>query len=149
MQQRPTFQEMVNTWNKYLLKEKHNKEKENKIKNLLDGQNFIIFFKKGDKIFGAPEEGRIVYASLMNPTDEEMPPGWEKDASFPAFDLISSLAGNPIETLFTHKDLPNIEVIDKAAAAQHLMKCPDAGNVDVVPQGGKPIGVIDLKDKAK
>jgi hypothetical protein len=116
-----SFQDLIDKWNKVFLKEEKNKEqKHSKVKNAIDGQNIIMFFKKGDGIFGAPEESRLVFAQLKNP-DGEMP----DDASFPAFDLIKGMNGSSSQSMFSTNDLPKIEIITRDNAERALMQCPE------------------------
>lgn len=92
-----------------------------KIKNLLDGQNLIMFFTKNNKLFGAPEESRIVFAKMKNPEgDEDMPDNWEEEANFMAYDLINALTGQNKESIFTAKDLPLIKILDRDQMEKQL-----------------------------
>ncbi len=131
----------------FLFKEKRNKEE--KIRNVIDGQNLILFFKNGDKLFGAPEESRVIFAKLKTPEDDEdMPTGWEKDANFSALDLMQAMNGSSAENLFSIKDMPNINIIDKSEMEKELMKCPPSINKPINPiSPGGDIGFIKIKDR--
>ncbi len=145
-----SFRGLLTLWEEHLLKEEKKKEdKQGKVKNVIDGQNLIIFFKKGDSVFGAPEDSRIVFARMMNPTDDEPLPD---DASFSAFDLIQALNGNSAETLFSQPDLAKIDVITRDQAEDALMKCPETAPQTAHLQPikvNKDVGAsgIDLQDE--
>lgn len=118
-----TFRELMTKWDNIVIKEeKSHNEKKDKIKNALDDQNLIMFFKVGDSIFGAPEESRIMFARMKNPTDDLAP---DNDANFLGLDLSRILSGGSAENLFSMNDLPNLQVITRDQAEDHLMKCPD------------------------
>lgn len=95
-----------------------------KIKKIVDGDKFILFFKHKNKIFGAPEESRIVFARMKNPDSDDMPENWGDGASFSAFDLIKALNGNSVENLFSMRELPNIDIITRDEVENLLMKAP-------------------------
>lgn len=133
-----------------LVEEKKKKsEKSDKVNKILDGQNLILFFTKGNGIFGAPEESRIVFSKMKTPDDDDMNWGQSK---FSALDLIKVLAGNVQQSFFSHQDLPQIKVIDRDNAEDQLMKHADDETVDCtsrkllgmtsnIPQIGKLIKV--------
>jgi len=117
-----------------------------KIKNLIDGQGLIMFFKKDNKIFGAPEESRIVFAKLKNPDEEDA--GWEDEANFSGYDLMQALQGNSVENLFSATDLPKIAILSRGQAEDALMNSPPPKNISLNPMKGTKdgIGIIALKD---
>ncbi len=95
----------------------------------LDGQNLILFFKRGDDIFGAPEESRLVFAKLKSKDDDEdMPPTWRDEAKFIAMNLIQSLVGQPTENMFGIKDLANLKLLDREKVVAALMKSKNKKN---------------------
>ncbi len=100
-----------------------NQDKKQKVRNLLDGQNMIMFFTKDQSIFGCPEESRLVFARMMSPDED-----WDDDANFSAFDLLKTLAGDQVENLFSKKDLTKIKVIDKDKAEDMLINVPISKN---------------------
>ena len=123
-------------------------DKKSKIRNLIDGQGLIMFFKKDDKVFGAPEESRIIFARMKNPEEDDV--GWEDEANFAGYDLMQALQGNSVENLFSAGDLPKIMIINRDQAEDSLMKCPGAeGGINLNPiKGSKDgVGIIKLKDK--
>jgi hypothetical protein len=128
--------------------ENKNHAKRNKITNILDGQNLIMFFSKDERFFGAPEESRIVFAKMKDPEgDEDMPDNWEDEANFMAFDLMHSLIGQNTQNIFSAKDLSKIKVLDRDHMEKHLMQCPDA-NVNIkIKKNLDNIGAIKLKDE--
>ena len=80
------------------------------IKSLLDGGNFVFFFKRGDDLFGCPESSRIIYATMKQP-DEETSPSFIKEANFIGINITKALEGYSVRTLFDHKDIKKIKVI--------------------------------------
>jgi len=125
-------------------------DKKNKIRNLIDGQNLIFFFKKGDNIFGGPEESRLVFAKMKSP-DEDMPDNWADEANFAAFDLFNALQGNQVMNMFGGKDLNDINVISPEEAEQKLMKSHDKEKPKTtkltITHGKHGAGMLKLKDK--
>lgn len=112
------------------------------VKKVIDGSNLILFFTHKNKIFGAPEESRIVFARMKSPNDdEEMPEDWADDANFSAYDLIQALSGNSTESLFSMNDLPKIDVITRDKAENMLMQCPCQQAAQ--PTNLKPTSPID------
>jgi hypothetical protein len=112
----------MKNYNFKIFQENKDAQKKNKIKNLLDNQNLIMFFTKNNKLFGAPEESRIVFAKMKNPEgDEDMPDNWEDEANFMAHDLMNALTGQTTENIFTAKDLPLIKVLDRNQIEKQLM----------------------------
>ncbi len=91
------------------------------ISQLLDTQEFVLFFKLKGSVFGGPEESRIVYAKMKNP-DEDMTGKWKDDFSFVAVNLDDIVSGHGSQRVFGFKDLKNIKVIDKEKAAEELGK---------------------------
>ncbi|NIQ13979.1 MAG: hypothetical protein GTO02_06135 [Candidatus Dadabacteria bacterium] len=124
MQESPgfsSFRKLMDIWDEAVLVEnKKETEKQNKVKDLIDGKGLIMFFRKGNSIFGAPEESRIVFARMMNPDEDYA----IDDDRFPACDLAQSLNGNPDESLFSAEDMPKINIITRDEAENELMNCP-------------------------
>jgi hypothetical protein len=126
--------------------------KQQRVRNIIDGQNLILFFTKDNGVFGAPEESRLVFAKLKIP-DDETPTGWEDDASFAAFDLLKALGGERVQNLFSKKDLGKIKVVDKDKAEEILMKSPVHKMTQAITDalkirhGKQGAGMIKLKDK--
>ena len=106
----------MTTWDAVLAEE----DERNSIGDHLDGNQCILFFQRGDDVFGAPEESRLVFAKMKS--DDDMPPTWKDDAKFIALNLIQSLLGQRVENMFGTKDIPNIKLIDRENAVEQLMK---------------------------
>jgi hypothetical protein len=100
-------------------------EQEDAITKILDRHGLILFFKRGSELFGAPEESRLIFAKLKTDTeDDPMQPGFRKEARFPAINLMKCLEGedeNGIESVFSLKDLPKINVCDREKAIEMMM----------------------------
>jgi hypothetical protein len=90
-------------------------ETEKKLDELMD--EYIFFFKRGDEIFGAPEESRLVYARMKNPDDDGT---WADDADFSGFELKSAMKGEKVQKLFNKKDLDEIKVLDSDKVREML-----------------------------
>jgi hypothetical protein len=119
-------------------------DKLNKVRSVVDAQNLILFFTKDKKIYGAPEESRVVFAKMKHP-DEDVTKNWVKEASFCAYDLEKALQGNAVEVVFSIKDFGKIKIIDKEEAEKLLTKKP-ANDKSVDLKGPEDTGII-LKDK--
>lgn len=127
---------------KYLIEE----DKSSKIDNIINGQNLILFFKKDNNIFGAPEESRLIFAKMKNP-DEDVTDDWATEAKFSAFDLMQALMGKEVQNLFSSVDIPKIQIIDDNKAKKILLKCPAASEtIKLKPPQDDP-GIIKLKDR--
>lgn len=133
--------------------EKNEAETKNqRIKNIIDGQGLILFFKTKNSLFGAPEQSRLVFAKMKTP-DDDMSDGWADEANFAAFDLIKAMAGERVENMFGKKDMKSIKIIDPEDAEARLMKSPN-NIVKAVTDALKTIGhskhganMLKLKDK--
>jgi hypothetical protein len=138
-----SFRSVMDTWDEH-------EEKLGKVKALLDGNGLLMFFRRGDTIYGAPEEGRIVFAKMKTP-DEEIGIDWAKDASFSAFDLLKALTGDQEQSqcVFAHKDLGDLEMMDRDNVEQLLasLKTPMAAPKLHSRHGKEGAGKIKLKDK--
>lgn len=144
-----SFRKLMDIWDENtIIEDKKKAEKQNKVKSIIDGKNLIMFFKKGDSLFGAPEESRIVYAQMRNPDDD-----WNnEDANFSAFDLIQALSGNSTENIFSMNDLPQIDIITRDEIEDSLMKHPcqqtaQPAALEPTPMDKFGIGMIKLKDR--
>jgi len=98
-----------------------NEEKKNHVKTMMSGINFFFTYK-GD-LYGGGESSRVTYAKMVDPEDEDHTPGWMKEASFSAVNLYKDLEGQKDQTIFTEKDISEINVItEKDQAEKMLMK---------------------------
>lgn len=96
-------------------------ENADKASGIIDGNDFIFLFKKGDSYYGAGEDSRIVFARMKNP-DKDLPPNWKKEASFVATDLKKALEGLKSQNIFYAKDLKDIKVMDREEVIKELAK---------------------------
>ena len=92
-----------------------------KVKALLQDNGLVLFFKKENSIYGAPEGSRVTFAKMKS-DDEDMPDGWKDEAGFMAFDLTKALEGIRVQSVFSIKDLKEIKIIDQEAAEKLLSK---------------------------
>jgi len=116
----------------------------NKIKSLIDGRGLILFFKKGDDIFGCDEDSRVLFAKMKNPKDEDLPVNWEEDASFSANNLSRAIRGESTMSVFSKKNLKEIKVIDKEKAEEALLKLAKKLGDKAFPNGGSALKLLDL-----
>jgi hypothetical protein len=114
-----SFRDLMDRWDIQL-------ENIDSMNDLLDKHELILFFKKGDDYFGAPEDSRVVFAKLKTDTeDDPMMPGFRQEARFPAFNLIKFLSNDPeksTESVFGIKDLPKITVCPREEAVENMLK---------------------------
>ena len=114
-----SFRDFLDDWDIQL-------ENIDSMNDLLDKHELILFFKKGDDYFGAPEDSRVVFAKLKTDTeDDPMMPGFRQEARFPAFNLIKFLSNDPeksTESVFGIKDLPKISVCTREEAVDNMIK---------------------------
>lgn len=138
-----SFRHWMDRWDNYL----ENEEKTQKINDIINGNQLILFFVKDGKVFGAPEESRVVFAKLKNP-DDDIDDDWVKDANFAAFDLAKALGGEEIENIFSANDLKDIKVIEPEEVEKALQKCPEKGETPDLEKPHKKDGAntITLKD---
>lgn len=110
------FRQLMDTWDAFCAME----AQRNEIDDLLDKQQLIMFFKKGNDYFGAPEESRLIFAKLKS-DDEDSPPDWKKEAKFIALNLAQALAGQQVENMFGEKDLGDLSLLDRDSIIDMLM----------------------------
>ena len=114
---------------------------EKSITSLIDGEGYILFFKKGDEIYGADEDSRIVFAKIKHP-DEDMPSNWKEEANFSAHNLNKMLRGEPGEHIFGVKDLKELKVMDRDAVVEDLKK--NVKDIDKQDSASK-FKIIDIR----
>lgn len=100
-----------------------------RVRAIIDRGDFVMFFSKDNDVFGATEDGRIVFASLKNPGDEE-PIGWDKEATFMAKNLSNMIRGGGTQVVFDHSDLKKIHIIDSEVAYRKLLKQSEIEPID-------------------
>lgn len=117
-----SFRDLMDRWDKQIAI----KESLDSINKLLDKHEIILFFKKGEDYFGAPEDSRVIFAKLKtDKEDDPMMPGFRQEARFPAINLAKILTDDPensMETVFSAKDLPKINVCSREDAIDSIMK---------------------------
>ena len=92
-----------------------------KVESLIDKGGYILFFKKEGSIFAVNEDGRIAFAKMKNP-DDEMPKGWEEEASFTADNMSKAIRGEPSQHILYNKDLNEIKVMEREEVVKELKK---------------------------
>ncbi len=98
-----SFRHLIDEWDDELVL-----ERKAAVKSMLDHPGLVIFFKKGNSIFGGPEESRIVYAKLKSDDEDEK---WKDEASFGGLDLMKALSGEKTQNIFGSHDLPKIKIL--------------------------------------
>lgn len=109
------FRSLIDTWDEFVFEE----ENKNNIKSIIDNNELVMFFKKNDEYFGLSEEGRITFAKIKDP-DETQPEGWEEEANFTAHNLSKVIEGENSQSVFGHKDLKDIEIVDQEEIIEKL-----------------------------
>ena len=98
-----------------------------KIHDMLEDNDFVVYFKKGDEIFATSEEGRLTFARMKHPDDDE-PEGYMKEATFSVTNLSKAIEGEKAETVFGIKDLPKLKILCQEAAEKFLKKQAEKTN---------------------
>lgn len=140
-----SFRHLMDLWDEAVEQEKH----ADQIHAMIDGNGLIVFFYKDGEVFGAPEEGRLVFAKMKQP-DEDTNSDWVKEASFTAFRLKDALEGREVASLFQKKDLKTLKVISREKAVHLLSKKPKTkqDQKQLSPPHGKDgAGFIQIKDR--
>jgi hypothetical protein len=119
-----------------------------KVEALLDGQQFILFFKKGDTLYGSTEESRLIFAKLKNP-DEDACPEWRKEANFLAIDLAEALKGNRVQHVFNAKDIKKIKILPRENMEKLLVKRMSTKKALKAkePEHGRGVGEISVDEE--
>jgi hypothetical protein len=95
------------------------REAEDSINNLLGQNRLVIFFKKGDDLYGAPEESRIMFAKLKSEDDDIQ--SVRDEVQFLAMNLIKSLV-EPSNVVMGSDDMDALKVVDRDEVVEALMK---------------------------
>jgi hypothetical protein len=95
-------------------------QEDQSIQSMIDGNDFVLFFTKDNQIFAASEDGRLTFARMKHPDEEDA--DWMKEASFGAVNLNQALEGRRSENIFNMVDLKKIKIIDRNKAIQMLNK---------------------------
>lgn len=116
-------------------------DRKNQIRTLVDGQNFVLFFKRDGDIFGTHEPHRVTFARMKNP-DDDVTEGWLKDANFMGVNLSSAISGAPQQEVFHTKNIDELKVIDKDTAFNELTKQAGDTSSQNIKQGAKAVSTI-------
>ena len=112
------FRSVLDKWDDYV----ENDERK-QIEAMVEGNDFVLFFTANGEIFGAGEDGRMTFARMKNPDDEDG--DWMADASFSAYNLRRAIKGEAAEAMFNEKDLSKIKIIDRDEAIDKLVEGSD------------------------
>ena len=107
------FRELIDKWDEAVDRQQ--------IQDMIEGNNFVFFFKRKNEVFGAPEESRLTFAKMKTP-DEDTPEEWAKDATFAAINFNRALQGERVKSIFGQNDLREIKVIERDEAVNLLVK---------------------------
>lgn len=88
---------------------------EGKVKMLVYGQNFILFFRFDGDVYGGGEDARLTYATMKSGGED----GTE-EMVFGVHNLSQGMSGQASERYFTADDIEHIEVITNREA-EHLL----------------------------
>ena len=121
-----TFRDLMDLWD-----EAADEMSKNQIKDILDGGDFILFFRKGKDLFAATENSRVVFATMKNPDKDEIPSGWVDEANFTAINLNKALEGLSVKQIFSKKDLKDIKVMESDDVYKLLVKKLDGASVNL------------------
>jgi len=108
------YKEIQEAWDKFVFLE-------NKIKDLIDKHDLMLFFKKDGEIYGTNEEGRLAYATMMDKKEDK---NIKKELRFSAYNLTQSITDEPKQYVFTFQDLKKIKknIISQEKAEEELSK---------------------------
>lgn len=110
------FRSLMDQWDEAV-----EKQEIRDIKSMVEGNDFVLFFTKEGRIFGAPEESRLTFARMKVPDEEEDDPNWLKEATFMAINLSRALEGERAEAVFGWNDMNKIKIIDVEEAIKKLV----------------------------
>jgi hypothetical protein len=108
-----SFRELMDQWDDIKLRQEN-------IKEMIEGNGIVFFFKKGKDIYGGGEGARVTFAKMKHP-DEDLPDGWNEEADFSAINLSKAAKGSEVKSIFGIKDMDNIKVIDREVAEDKLI----------------------------
>lgn len=121
----------MDIWDAYLLES----DNEATIRNLIDQNSLIMFFKKDNDYFGCGEDGRIIFAKMKNP-DKDLPEGWEDEASFTAVNISKMLRGEPSQQVLDYNSIKKLKVVDAEDVVKKLK--------DDATDSGKKLSTIKI-----
>lgn len=128
------FRHLMDIWDNYLLEQ----DNENIIRSLIDNNGLIMFFQKDDNYFGTGEDGRIVFAKIKS-QDEDMPDGWDEEATFTACNLSKAIEGEASQHIFSKNDIKKLKIVNQEEVIDKLK--------NKASEGGKKINTIKILPK--
>jgi hypothetical protein len=93
-------------------------QREATVKMLVYGQNYIIFFRVSDDVYGGGEDARLTYATMVHDDEED----GTDEMVFGARNLTSELHGKPQDGYFTHDNIKELQVISNKKAEMLLLR---------------------------
>lgn len=96
-------------------------DKWDEARRLMLESELCLFFKKGGRLYGTAEAGRITFARMKNPENDE-DKAWRKEATFTAYDLEDTSKGEEKTSVFGLADLPDISTVSEERAKKMLKK---------------------------
>jgi hypothetical protein len=114
------FHAMMDRWDMYCAFQ----EQEDRLNDILDKHELILFFTKGKDLYGAPEDSRVIFAKLKADDDDDpMMPNFRQEAQFRAVNLFKAMSGEEgLERVFNLKDIPELKVVDREKAIDMMLK---------------------------
>ncbi len=106
------FRLLMDQWDEFC-------EADSQINNLLGQNRLVIFFKRGDDLFGAPEESRILFAKLKSEDDDIK--HVRDEVQFIAMNLFNSFV-EPNNVVMGSNDVDKLKVVDREEVVDALMK---------------------------
>lgn len=138
------FRNLMDTWDVHLAMQEMDQ-----VHALLNGNGFVFFFKKKGELFGTGEDGRLTFARMKNPDDDDP----VEDASFTAISLDAAVNNEKKKVIIGHKELNDVKVMDREDVYAELIKktskdqrkklknvSPDESDDDQVPSNMDTIG---------
>jgi hypothetical protein len=143
------FRTLMEVWDRQQVVEAIDHLKD-RVKALVNANGFILFLKRkgADDVFGADENGRLAFAQMKEP-GEDVPDGWADEANFTCTNLSRAVRGEPTQTVFSGKDIPDLSVVeDMDDVIDALLGSGGPKVVSVKAVKNKPEGKL-LNDKKK
>jgi len=130
------FRELLDKWDAVCIQEK----RDNHIRLLVDGQNFVFYFKFEGDIYATHEPQRVTFARMKNPSDDDdIDLGFEQ-AHFKAFNLTKALSGKMASPdIFYKDDIDRVEIVDRDEALGTLTDQAKNIEPDRIAIGAKAI----------
>lgn len=113
-----SFRKLMTIWDEAVERDK--------LKSIIDGNGFVLFFKKDGDFFGAPEDSRVTFARMKSSGDGDE---WNEEANFMAVNISKAIKGEEAKTVFSKEDLGKIKIVDEKDVFKGLSKedvSPDA-----------------------